>query len=249
MISRQQLKFVKSLQLKKYQKQEQKFLVEGEKSVLELLHSRYKINILLATKRFLIAYPHQFSQKCSEIIEVREVDLERVGVMKSNNSAMAVVEIPASEPLDISGISFLPAFERLQDPGNLGSIIRTCDWYGIDQIVMSEDSVDLYNPKVIQASMGSFTRVKINYIDLQCLLDDLENVPVFGARTKGESIYNISWPGKAVVLFGNESQGLSRSLGKMINRAVAIPRFGGAESLNVGIAAAVIFDNFRRQHP
>jgi TrmH family RNA methyltransferase len=248
MISRQQLKFIKSLQLKKYQKQEQKFLVEGEKSVLELLHSRYKINILLATKRFLNAYPLQFSQKCSEIIQVSEDDLARAGAMKTNNAAIAVVDMPDSGSVDISRISLLPVFERLKDPGNLGSILRTCDWYGIDQIVLSEDSVDQYNPKVIQASMGSFTRVRVSYIDLQGFLETLKDIPVFGTSTTGESIYSISFPRRAVVLFGNESQGLSKSLDAMIDRAISIPRFGEAESLNVGIAAAVIFDNFRRQN-
>lgn len=245
MISRQKQKFIKSLQLKKYQKREQKFLVEGEKSVLEILNSRYKINILLGTKRFLEVYRHNFDKKYFEIFEVSEDELARTGTLKTNNSALAVVEIPKNEEMDISKISFLPVFESLQDPGNLGTIIRTCDWYGLDSIVLSEDSVDLYNTKVIQASMGSFIRVKVHYLDLIDFLRDIE-MPVFGTKLNGESIYKVTWPEKAVIVFGNESKGIAASMDSYLSRVISIPNFGSAESLNVGVATAVVLDNIRR---
>lgn len=245
MIPKQKLKLIKSLQLKKYQKQEQKFLVEGEKSVLELLHSQYKINILLATKRFLNQYQHLFQGEYPEIIELNETDLSRTGFLKTNSSAIAVVEMPVYENPDLSKVSVLPVFENLQDPGNLGTIIRTCDWYGLDNIILSGDSVDVYNPKVIQASMGSFTRVKIHYLDLAEFLGNTD-IPVYGTNTEGESIYEVSWPGKVIVLFGNESRGITKRLIPYVSKVISIPRFGAAESLNVGIATAVILDSIRR---
>jgi len=245
MISRQKQKYIKSLQLKKYQKQEQKFLVEGEKIVLEILNSRYKITILLATKRFLDVYQHLFDKKYFEIIEVNENELAKIGTLKTNNIALAVVEIPENKEIDFSKISLLPVFDDLQDPGNLGSILRTCDWYGIETMVLSEGSVDMYNPKVVQASMGSFTRVKVQYTNLTMLLENTE-IPVFGTKTKGDSIYDISWPEQVIILFGNESRGLHESLNTYLKKEISIPKFGGAESLNVGIATAVVLDNIRR---
>ena len=245
MFSRQKIKYIKSLQLKKYQKQEQKFLVEGEKSVLEILNSRYKINILLATKRFLEVNRYKINDKNIELVEVSENQLIQAGTLKTNNAALAVVEMPEQKQIDISTISLLPVFENLQDPGNLGTIIRTCDWYGIESVVLSKDSVDVYNSKVIQASMGSFTRVTVNYLDLQEFLSGIE-IPVIGTRTEGENIYSFSWPDRAVILFGNESKGISKNLSSLLSGEVSIPKFGGAESLNVGIAAAVVMDNFQR---
>jgi TrmH family RNA methyltransferase len=246
MISKQKLKLIKSLQLKKYQKQEQKFLVEGEKSVLEILNSRYKINILLATKRFLDSYQYYFTEKYFEIIEVIEEDLTSAGTLKTNNAAIAIVEMPENKDIILANLSILPVFESLQDPGNLGTVIRTCDWYGIDTIVLSNDSVDLYNPKVIQATMGSFTRVNVIYVDLVDFLGHAE-IPVYGTKTRGENIYEVTWPDKVIIVFGNESKGIHQRLNSFITKEISIPKFGDAESLNVGIAAAVVLDNVRRQ--
>jgi TrmH family RNA methyltransferase len=245
MISRQKLKYIKSLQLKKYQKQEQKFLVEGEKSVLEILKSRYKINILLATKRFLEIYRHEITGKQPEVIELPQSTLEKAGSLKTNTGAIAIVEMPAPSELSEDKIRILPVFENLQDPGNLGTIIRTCDWYGLDTIVLSENSVDVYNPKVIQASMGSFTRIKVIYRDLRSFLNQTK-IPVIGTRLDGEDIYSFSWPDKVIIIFGNESRGISDDLDPVIKTGVSIPRFGSAESLNVGVATAVVLDNIYR---
>jgi len=245
MTSRQKLKHIKSLQLKKYQKQEQKFLVEGEKSVLELLSSRYKINILLATKRFLEIYQHKFSENSIEVEEVTEKELGKAGTLITNSTALAVVEIPEKADLIENKISILPVFENLQDPGNLGTIIRTCDWYGLDTIVLSENSVDIYNPKVIQASMGSFTRVDVVYKDLNLFFSKTD-IPVIGTRIEGEDLHSISWPERMIILFGNESKGISEKLNPYLNKVISIPKFGGAESLNVSISTAVVLDNVRR---
>ena len=247
MTSRQKLKHIKSLQLKKYQKQEQKFLVEGEKSVLEILNSRYKINILLATKRFLEIYQTIIPENSFDVEVVSEKELEQTGTLKTNNAALAVVEIPEKTHFDENKIGVLPVFENLQDPGNLGTIIRTCDWYGLDTIILSEDSVDVYNSKVIQASMGSFTRVNVLYKDLKSFLYQT-SIPVIGTRLDGENLYDFSWPERVIVIFGNESKGISDDLDPFITAGVSIPRYGSAESLNVGIATAVVLDNIRRSH-
>ena len=245
MISRQKLKYIRSLQLKKYQKQEQKFLVEGEKSVLEILNSRYKINILLATKRFLELYQHEIARKQPETAELSQNELEKAGTLKTNFGAIAVVEMFPEAELNENNIKILPVFESLQDPGNLGTIIRTCDWYGLDTIVLSENSVDVHNPKVIQASMGSFTRVNVIYRDLRSFLNQTD-IPVIGTRLDGENLYDFSWPEKVIILFGNESKGISDDLSSFIKANVSIPRYGSAESLNVAIATAVVLDNHKR---
>ncbi len=247
MTSRQKLKHIKSLQLKKYQKQEQKFLVEGEKSVLEILNSHYKINILLATKRFLEIYQTIIPENSYDVEVVSEKELEKTGTLKTNNAALAVVEIPKAVDFDEKKVSLLPVFENLQDPGNLGTIIRTCDWYGLDTIILSEDSVDVYNSKVIQSSMGSFTRVNVLYKDLKSFLNQT-NIPVIGTRLDGENLYDFSWPERVIVIFGNESKGISDDLDPFITAGVSIPRYGSAESLNVGIATAVVLDNIRRSN-
>jgi len=245
MISKQKLKFIKSLQLKKYQKQEQKFLVEGEKSVLEILNSRYKINILLATKRFLDANQLKITQINAEVWEVTEKELESTGSLKTNNAALAVVEMPAEKYFDERKVKILPVFDGLQDPGNLGTIIRTCDWYGLDTIILSENSVDVYNPKVIQATMGSFIRVNVIYRELQEFLSQ-SLIPVLGTSLEGDSLYDMSWPKQSIIVFGNESKGISQNLMKYFSGMVSIPKSGQAESLNVGIATAIVLDNFKR---
>ena len=213
--------------------------------MLEILNSRYKINILLATKRFLEIYRHKIPGKSIEVEEATEEELEKAGTLKTNNTALVVVEIPEEAGLDEIKIKILPVFENLQDPGNLGTIIRTCDWYGLNTIILSEDSVDVYNPKVIQASMGSFTRVNVLYRDLESFLNQT-SIPVIGTRMDGENLYGFSWPERVVVIFGNESKGISKGLGKLFHKVVSIPKYGQAESLNVAIATAVILDNFKR---
>ena len=245
MISKQKQKLIKSLQIKKYRKQSHSFLIEGEKSVLELLNSSIKINTILATNPFIKAHQHLFSGKTYEIIEVSDLILNQLSSLTTNTVAMAVAEIPDKEPLILDFQRYIPVYDNLQDPGNFGTIIRICDWYGLNKIVLSKNSVDFYNPKVIQASMGSFTRVDAYYEDIQDFLHK-EKLPVIGTVLDGENIYKIEWPQKAFLLFGNESKGISQELIKNVDRKVTIPRIGKAESLNVGIASAVIIDNILR---
>jgi RNA methyltransferase, TrmH family len=245
MISKKHLKFIQSLQLKKYRKQAQSFIVEGEKSVLELIHSKIRTRTIIATKRFLDHHFQLIQGKDIEWIETSEKILNKTGTFLQNQTALAVAEIPEWPALEPRLISYLPVFDFLQDPGNLGTILRTCDWFGIETIVLSNDSVDVYNPKVIQSSMGSFTRVKVYYEDLSRLMTAADH-SLIGTVLDGEDVHEFHWPDRGFIVFGNESKGISTDLLDLLQYRVRIPRFGAAESLNVGIASGIVFDNLMR---
>jgi TrmH family RNA methyltransferase len=242
MISKAQLKFIKSLQIKKYRKQEQCFLVEGAKSVQELVGSDFEVKLIAGTAEFLSA------GKWSgiDIIEVSEKELQSLGEFQSNNGAVAVAEMKANEPLTIKADEFAIMLDDIRDPGNLGTIIRTADWYGIDKIIASNETADFYNSKVITSTMGSFTRVKLYYTDLEDYLASNKQ-RVFGAYLDGKSVYSADFGKGGIILIGSESHGISPKLEKFVSDKITIPRVGKAESLNAGIATAVILDNLRRK--
>ncbi len=244
MVSKQHLKFIKSLQLKKYRKQAQSFIVEGEKSVLELIHSSIKIKTIIATKRFLDYHFQLLGTKGIESMVTSQEILKKIGTLQQNQSALAVAQIPDLPPLNVNENSHIPVFEYLQDPGNLGTILRICDWYGINTILLSSDSVDVYNPKVIQASMGSFTRVRVYYENLNSIRVPGDYMKI-GTTLDGQDVHQFIWPAKAMIIFGNESQGISDKLIQKLDRKISIPKFGAAESLNVAVAAGIVFDNLR----
>ena len=245
MISKKHLKFIQSLQLKKYRKQAQSFIVEGEKSVLELLQSTIKTRTILATKQFLDHHLSLIEGKDIEWIQTSEKILNKTGTFLQNQSALAVAEIPEWPPLEPGTLTWLPVYDFLQDPGNLGTILRICDWFGLERIVLSNDSVDVYNPKVIQASMGSFTRVKVYHKDLRELFGRSDHA-LIGTVLDGEDIHDFQWPGRGIILFGNESRGISDELLNRLDHKVSIPRYGAAESLNVSMATGIVFDNLMR---
>jgi TrmH family RNA methyltransferase len=245
MISRNQIKFIQSLQLKKYRKQAQSFIVEGEKSVLELLHSSITTRTIVATERFLDHYASLIQGKDIECIDTSEKLLNKTGTYLQNQAALAVAAIPEWPPLDFGRVTYLPVIDYLQDPGNLGTIIRICDWFGFGELVLSNDSVDVYNPKVIQASMGSFTRVRVYYLDISNEVFS-SGLPLIGATLEGIDVHDFNWPDRGVILFGNESKGIAEDLVDRLDHRVSIPGYGTAESLNVGIATGIILDNLMR---
>jgi TrmH family RNA methyltransferase len=245
MISKKHLKFIQSLQLKKYRKEAQSFIVEGEKSVLELLQSKIKTRTILATKQFLDHHLSLIEGKDIEWIQTSEKILNKTGTFLQNQAALAVAEIPEWPPLEPGALAWLPVYDFLQDPGNLGTILRICDWFGLESIVLSNDSVDVYNPKVIQASMGSFTRVKVYHEDLRELLGTSDHA-LIGTVLDGEDIHDFIWPEHGIILFGNESRGISDELLNRLDHKVSIPRYGAAESLNVSMASGIVFDNLMR---
>jgi RNA methyltransferase, TrmH family len=245
MISRKQLKFIQSLQLKKYRKQAQSFIVEGEKSVLELIQSNIKTKTIIATKRFLDYHLPLIQGKDIEWIETSEDILNKTGTFLQNQTVLAVAEIPDWPSLDLTTVPYLPVYDFLQDPGNLGTILRICDWFGIGSIILSGDSVDVYNPKVVQASMGSFTRVKVYYQDLRNLLISSGHA-LIGTTLDGEDVHEFNWPDRGMIVFGNESRGISGELFELLDHRISVPKFGTAESLNVGVATGIVFDNLMR---
>ncbi|MEQ9296912.1 MAG: RNA methyltransferase [Cyclobacteriaceae bacterium] len=244
MISNKKAKFIKSLQLKKYRKQEQSFLVEGKVSVLELLNSNLSIQALYTTDEFYQSHIHE--QADSEVVEiVDERDLIKVGTLKSNNAALAIVSMPEDkQSIDISQPVLV--LDDINDPGNLGTIIRIADWYGFHQLICSPETTDQYNPKCISATKGSFTRVSIFEQHLPEFLSDYKH-PIFGALLEGEDVHKAGFQKACAILIGNESHGIQPDLLPFITDPITIPRFGGAESLNAAIATAIICDVYRQK--
>lgn len=245
MLSKRKSKYFKSLQLKKFRQSERLFLVEGEKGVLEVMASDFNIHTLLCTDVFFERYAKSIEKvPLHECILVKQVDLSAVGSYQTNDSALAIVHMPKEDITPFSS-GLVLALEDISDPGNLGTILRVADWYGVSQVYCSHNTTDLYAPKVIQASMGSFTRVRVNYIDLGSWLKQTE-LPVYGAVLDGESVYGENLPKNAVLLMGSESHGISEQLLPYVQHKISIPRVGGAESLNVSVATAVLIDHFAR---
>lgn len=244
MLSKRQSKYFKSLQLKKYRQLEGKFLVEGAKGVEEVLQSDYEVECLVGTSDYLNGLSTVLKSKAQEVVEAKEVDLVQIGTFKSNKTGVAVVKIPSHEQIKYGKTGLVLALDGVNDPGNLGTIIRIADWYGIQHIVCSEDTADVYNPKVINSTMGSFTRVKVTYSNLKQFVS-ASGCKVYGALLEGESIYKAEL-GDGIILMGSESHGISNELREYVTHPILIPGRGGAESLNVGVATAVVLDNFFR---
>src|SRR5690606_26057228 len=241
MISKAKGKYIKSLQVKKYRKQEQCFVVEGRKSVAELIRSNYETILLLAIRQLRSEFGRSLRHG-TEVVEVEASDLTGLGEFQSNDGALAVARMKPGQAVDISEDEWLLAVDDIRDPGNLGTIIRTADWYGIRKIVASEQTAEFYNPKVINASMGSFLRVAMYYTSLSVYLGT-STVPVVGAFLDGKDIHGVDFGESGILVIGNESHGISPAVASRIETRVTIPRFGAAESLNAGIATAVILDN------
>lgn len=241
MLTKASAKFIKSLQLKKYRNIERLFVVEGVKSVDEVINSTFKIKTIVADESFI----QDRDLSDFEIIQANRKELSQLGSFKSNDGALAVVEQQNYEPLNL-GEELIIALDDINDPGNLGTIMRIADWYGIDKIVASEQTVEVYNPKVIAASKGSFCRVKIYYQDLVPLLKSTP-LPKYGAFMDGNNIHGQKLTRHGMILLGNEANGISSQIEALIDHRITIPKFGGAESLNVAMATAIICDNFKRQ--
>ncbi len=244
MLTKQTVKFTKSLQNKKFRRLYNQFIIEGEKSVLEVLSSDVKIEKLLVTSYFHTKYK-QVLAPFSGLIELAgDTELDSIGSLQSNDAAIAVCVVnEVVMPHTIEG-EWVIALDNINDPGNLGTIIRIADWYGITKIICSEDTADFYNPKVINASKGSFLRVQVHYTDLPAFLKR-QHIAVFGADLHGENIHTASFQKAGILVMGNEAHGISESVKACITHMLTIPRFGQAESLNVGIATAICCDRIK----
>lgn len=207
-----------------------------------MLNSPFKLHHLFTTNTGLFTKLPK-----SAITEVSESELKRVSLLKSPNTVLAIFEIP-KKPFPVSQTNFILALDGVNDPGNLGTIIRLADWFGVKQLVCSPETADCYNPKVVQASMGSLARVAITYTPLDAFFASVQ-VPVFTADMNGSNVYKTKLPLPAVLVMGNEANGLSAPVKKAVKSRLAIPRFGDfqqAESLNVATATAILLSEFFR---
>ncbi|MCJ8163589.1 RNA methyltransferase [Pontibacter sp. E15-1] len=249
MLSKAVVKYIKSLQIKKYRTQHQAFVVEGGKSVLELLRAGLELEYVFVTDTFYEQHSHLFD-KLPAVSLVTEEELVKAGTFASNNAALAVARMWQSPPLTVAPDELVISLDDIRDPGNLGTIIRIADWYGIRKVVCSETCADFYNPKVIAASMGSFTRIQVHYLDLAAWLQQHTDAhKVYGASLAGENLHGMQLRPEGIVVLGNEANGLRPEVAAQVNQLIKIPAFGGAESLNVATATAIIIDNFKRNTP
>jgi TrmH family RNA methyltransferase len=239
-ISKNQLKLITSLSQKKYRQKHHLFIAEGIKVVNELLNSSLEVEILFCADDFKTAISED------KITRISELELKKISSLKSPNKVLGIFKIPEEKQLENTGL--IVALDAINDPGNLGTIIRLCDWFGISQLICSKDTVDCYNQKVVQASMGSLTRISIHYTDLEDYVSTT-NLPTFIADMDGENIYKTILPKEGIIILGNEANGVSKEVKKQIQRTISIPRFGKTqetESLNVATAAAILLSEFKR---
>lgn len=240
MVSKNQIKLITSLQQKKYRKEHQLFFAEGKKVINELINASFELQNLFATDAvFSGVHP-------SKINLVSETELKKISALATPNDCLAVFKIPEQKKINESGL--IVALDDIRDPGNLGTIIRLCDWFGIKELICSEETVDIFNPKVVQATMGSIARVNINYVHLESFIGQ-SKLPVFGTFMDGENIYKSSLPKEGIIIMGNEANGISAAIEKAVKNRISIPRFGDlqqTESLNVATATAIILSEFKR---
>lgn len=242
MLSKPRIKYIKSLQLKKYRKQEQCFVVEGGKSVKEVLQSGFTVKWLVVTNDFLAANRKLTDKFKGEIMLTTPDVLKGLGDFKTNDTALAVVYMGENKEPVVKRNTFYLVLDDVRDPGNLGTIIRIADWYGITGIIASPETAEVYNSKVIAASMGSFTRVPIYYTGLPDYLRK-SDIPIIGTFLTGENIHQVKDVKDGLIVIGNEANGISSEVEKLVTRRITIPRFGKAESLNAAVATAVVCDN------
>lgn len=237
-ISKNQLKLITSLSQKKYRQKHKLFVAEGVKVVNELLNSSFELDQLFATEDF------DTQNKNCQIISNEE--LRKISSLKTPNKVLGIFKIPAEK--EISNKGLILVLDDINDPGNLGTIIRLCDWFGITTLVCSNETVDCYNQKVVQSSMGSLTRLAIKYLNLKEYLSNIE-LPTFIADMDGENVYKKELPKEAVLIMGNEANGVSDEIKSLIKHKISIPRFGNlqeTDSLNVATATAILLSEFRR---
>ncbi|MGY0408625.1 MAG: TrmH family RNA methyltransferase [Polaribacter sp.] len=239
-ISKNQLQLITSLSQKKYRQKHKLFIAEGVKVVQELLNSTFEVATLFATDTF------NCTDFNNNIVRISETDLKKISNLKTPNKVLGIFRISEEKPPQNSGL--ILALDAVNDPGNLGTIIRLCDWFDVTQLICSKDTVDCYNAKVVQASMGSLTRVSIHYLDLNRYISKTI-LPTFIADMDGDNVYKTNLPKEGVLIMGNEANGISDKIREIVQHKISIPRFGEiqeTESLNVATATAILLSEFCR---
>jgi TrmH family RNA methyltransferase len=240
MLSKNQIKFISGLHQKKQRIANQLFFAEGVKCIQELVQSNFELEHL-----------YTIHDDFEEVVAanktlISDSELKKISALTTPNSCLAIFKMPQEKAIIESGL--ILALDSIRDPGNLGTILRLCDWFGIEQLICSKETVDIYNPKVVQATMGSITRVNVNYVDLNGFVAQTK-LPVFGTFMDGENIYKCDLPHEGIIIMGNEANGISSELEQLVQNRLTIPRFGNlqkTESLNVATATAIILSEFRR---
>ena len=242
MLSKAKIKYLQSLQQKKYRLKEKVFLVEGEKIIDEVLRQKlFNVHSIYATETWINQNTSLLTshEACLTVTPLN--GLKKISSLKTPNSVIAVLEMPNYTSLvDKIQTSLNLVLENIQDPGNMGTIIRIADWFGIPHIFCSKGCVDVYNPKVIQASMGGFLRIQVHYVDLEALFQEHPKLPVYGAVLGGKNAFKQNLNKPSFLLIGNEGKGLTDSIQKQITHKITIPKMGGAESLNAGVATGIL---------
>ncbi|MCQ2192139.1 MAG: RNA methyltransferase [Paludibacteraceae bacterium] len=248
-VTKNQIKLVRSLAQRKERNATGLFVAEGDKLVPDLF-SAFHCQLLIATAEFLQKHPNL---KADEVVETNHSDIERASLLNAPQQVIALFRMPQHKfSADMVADQLTLVLDKVQDPGNLGTIVRIADWFGIHSIVCSPDTVDVFNPKTVQATMGALARVKVYYTPLEDFLKALpKDFPVFGTFLEGDNIYKMDLPQKAVVIMGNEGNGISAEVGKLVNRKLFIPSYPAdqptSESLNVAVATAITCAEFRRR--
>ena len=240
MVSDKQIKIIKSLKHKKNRIKHNLFVAEGDKTILELILAGYNIHSLYSINS-------QIEGVKNSVGQLSKSELNKISNLSNPKNSLAVFEIPKSKNINYNKLVI--GLDNISDPGNLGTIIRLCDWFGIEDLICSFDTVDCYNPKVVQASMGSISRVNITYLDLQKTLEN-NSLKTYGTYMQGDSIFEIDEIKNGVILFGNEANGINLNLSKFIDKRLSIPRFGKlkkTESLNVANALSIVLSENSRK--
>ena len=242
MLSKNQVKLIQKLHHKKYRNELNLFIVEGKKSINEFLQAGYTPQLLIATEAFTASVPQHL------ITPVSKDELRKVSALQNPDEGLAVFEQPKHKGILQEGV--IVALDNVQDPGNLGTIIRLCDWFGVETLLCNTQTVDCYNPKVVQASMGSLTRVAVHYLDLAAFLTTTA-LPVYTMDLEGENLYTATFPKDCILILGNEANGISAEVRALSNEVITIPRFSKhqrTESLNVAMAGAIILSEVMGHH-
>jgi len=240
MVSKNQIKLIQQLHQKKYRNLHDLFIVEGEKGVNEFLEASFEVHFLFHTENFVL------NKYYNEAVVINDKELSKISQLKTPNKVLAIFKKPQQNTLQEKGLTLV--LDNVQDPGNLGTIIRLSDWFKVTQIICSTETVDCFNPKVVQATMGSLARVSIIYTDIVSFLNNTK-LPCFAAIMDGENVYTQKLPQNGVLVMGNEANGISAKVLETIDNPLAIPRFNNTskpESLNVATATAILLSEFRR---
>lgn len=240
MLSKNQIKFISSLHQKKYRKEEGLFFVEGKKGVEELLASQFELSQLYTT------IVTDFKEVGALKTLITDSEMKKITALATASSCFAIFKIPQKKEFSADGL--ILGLDDVRDPGNLGTIIRLCDWFGIKTLLCSQDTVDVYNPKVVMSTMGSLARVQVIYLNLEEFILTYKN-PIYGTFMDGEVIYSSDLTSEALIIMGNEANGISAKIEEKVTHKIAIPQFGTnqkTESLNVATASAIVLNEFRR---